>query len=261
MNDWAYTNSTGASPPGADFAERLADLTTAQLFPEELETIKYVIPAKRSSNRVRDKNYREFALGKSLLDILIAKLVAVADDPSEVYLSSESDSARELAERCGVSFLPREPHRTENSYPFQMVVNHVTGQLPGVDDVMWCHATDPLFDEHASVKKAWESREESTDSIVVVYPMKDYLLDSNHNPMGFGFGRWHRPSQELPTFYMLGFTCSIMTRDTATGIGLVGARPMWYEASNLTVDIDTQAQFDFAGRLYELTMNAGAQTQ
>lgn len=218
--------------------------------------MKYVIPAKRSSNRVPNKNFRHFADGKSLLDILTTKLTRIAADPSDVYLSSEDESTREVAEKYGASFLLREPHLTENTYPFQSVVNQVCQQLPGEDDVMWCHATDPLFDEHETVVKAWESRDPAAgaDSIVVVYPVKDYFLDSNFNPMGFGFGRWHRPSQELPVFYQLGFTCSIMTRAVATTVGLVGARPMWHEATNLTIDIDTQAEFDFAGKLYELAV-------
>ncbi len=214
--------------------------------------MKYVIPAKRSSRRVPDKNYRHFAHGKSLLDILVAKLSRLAAS-GELYISSEDESTRLLADKHGAVFLPRARHLTENSYPFQSVVNEVCKQLPDDDDVMWCHATDPFFDEHDAVLQAWRSHDPSaSDSIVVVYPMSEYLLDEKFNPMGFGFGAWHRPSQELPTFYQLGFTCSIMTRRVATTLGLVGARPMWYRASNLTIDIDTQAQFDFAARLYEL---------
>lgn len=216
--------------------------------------MKYVIPAKRSSSRVPNKNYREFARGMSLLDILVTKLTRVAADPSDVYLSSEDESTTQLAEKYGASYLPRPEYLTANSYPFQSVVNEVCKQLPDDDDVMWCHATDPFFDEHQEVVNQWEARDQAadSDSIVVVYPMREYLLDEKHNPIGFGFGSWHRPSQELPTFYQLGFSCSIMTRHTATHIGLVGARPLWYEATNLTIDIDNQAQFDFAARLYEL---------
>jgi len=215
--------------------------------------VKYVIPAKRSSTRVPEKNYRPFAHGKSLLDILIEKLSRLGD-PSAIHLSSEDPSTREVAEAHGVTYLPRSRHLTENSYPYQSVVNEVCKQLPGDDDVMWCHATDAFFDEHEKVVQAWESRDPAvTDSIVVVYPMKEYLLDENFNPLGFGFGAWHRPSQELPNHYLLGFTCSIMTRRTATTIGLVGARPQWYRASGQTIDIDTQAEFDLAARLYEIS--------
>ncbi|MCX5143881.1 MULTISPECIES: hypothetical protein [unclassified Streptomyces] len=214
--------------------------------------MKFVIPAKRSSTRVPDKNYRDFARGKSLLGILTEKLTRIAE-PGEVYISSEDESTRALAEEYGATFLPRAAHLTDNSYPFQSVVNEVCKQLPDDDDVMWCHATDPFFDEHEAVVKSWNSRDTSAaDSITVVYPMRDYLLDGNFNPMGFGFGSWHRPSQELPTFYQLGFTCSIMTRHVATTLGLVSGRPMWHTATNLTIDIDTQAQFDLAARLYEL---------
>ena len=214
--------------------------------------MKFVIPAKTSSSRVPNKNYRSFARGTSLLGILTEKLNRIAK-PGEVYVSSESESARQVAEEYGATFLTRPAHLAENSYPFQSVVNEVCKQLPGDDDVMWCHATDPFFDEHEAVLNAWRSRDRaSADSIVVVYPMKEYLLDSNFYPMGFGFGPWHRPSQELPTFYQLGFTCSVMTRQVATNLGLVGARPIWHQASNLTIDIDTQAQFDLAAHLYEL---------
>ncbi|MFI5491524.1 cytidylyltransferase domain-containing protein [Actinoplanes sp. NPDC051859] len=214
--------------------------------------MKYVIPAKRSSSRVPDKNYRDFAHGKSLLDILVTKLSRLGD-PADVYISSEDESTRILADKYGVSFLPRPAHLTENSYPFQSVVNEVCKQLPGDDDVMWCHATDPFFDEHEAVVRDWHTRDVATaDSIVVVYPMAEYLLDQSFHPIGFGFGPWHRPSQELPTFYQLGFSCSIMTRHVATTLGLVGARPMWFKATNLTIDIDTQAQFDLAARLYAL---------
>lgn len=213
--------------------------------------MKFVIPAKRSSNRVPEKNFRPFSHGRSLLDILVEKL-SVLGEPGDVYISSEDDSARVVAEGFGASFLPREPHLTENSYPFQSVVQQVCRQVPDDDDVMWCHTTDPFFDEHGAVVKAWHERDPKKSSITVVYPMKEYLLDADHNPLGFGFGPWHRPSQELPTHYALGFTCSIMTRQVATDFGLVGPDPAWFEASNLTIDIDTQPQFDLASRLHEL---------
>ncbi len=215
--------------------------------------MKFVIPAKRSSTRVPDKNYRPFSHGRSLLDLLTAKLIAIAADPADVFLSCEEESTKTVADRFGASYLPRAAHLTENSYPFQSVVNQVCQQVPGDDDIMWCHATDPFFDQHSAVVEKWSARDPmATDSIVVVYPLRDYLLDENFNPMGFGFGAWHRPSQQLPTYYQLGFTCSIMTRAVATGLGLVGAKPLWHTAQNMTVDIDTQAEFDLASRLHEL---------
>lgn len=213
--------------------------------------MKYVVPAKRSSTRVPDKNFRPFAHGKSLMDIMVEKYLRLAD-PDQVYVSSEDPWVEEFCASHRVNYLPRAPHLTANSYPYQSVVNEVCRQLPGDDDVMWCHATDPFFDEHEAVEKAWADREEGTDSVVVVYPMKDYLLDESFHPMGFGFGPWHRPSQELPTFYLFGLTCSILTREVATGIGVVGARPQWFKARNHTIDIDTQEEFDLASRLYEL---------
>ncbi|MFC4033331.1 cytidylyltransferase domain-containing protein [Streptomyces polygonati] len=214
--------------------------------------MKYVVPAKRSSTRVPDKNFRAFAGEKSLMDIMVEKYVRLGD-PTQVYVSSEDPWVKEFCDRHGVNYLPREQHLTANSYPYQSVVNEVCRQLPGDDDVMWCHATDPFFDDHRAVIEAWDARDPAaSDSIVVVYPMKEYLLDENFHPIGFGFGPWHRPSQELPTFYQFGLTCSIMTRHVATTIGVVGAKPLWHQATNHTIDIDTQPEFDLAARLYLL---------
>ena len=213
--------------------------------------MKYVVPAKRSSTRVPDKNFRPFANGRSLMDIMVEKYLRL-DNADQIYVSSEDPWVEEFCDRHGVNYLPRPEHLTANSYPYQSVVNQVSRQLPDDDEVMWCHATDPFFDDHAAVKEMWADRIEGTDSVVVVYPMKDYLLDEKFNPLGFGFGPWHRPSQELPTFYLFGLTCSIMTRHVATSIGVVGAHPQWFLAGNQTIDIDTQDEFNLAARLYEL---------
>lgn len=213
--------------------------------------MKFVIPAKTSSTRVPNKNYREFARGLSLLEILVHKLIDVADAPSDIYISCENDSKRDVIEGMGASFLPRPEHLAENSYPYQSVVAELCSAVPGTDDVMYCHCTDPFFDEHARVIKQWQERDRTnTDSVTVVYPMREYLLDPDFRPIGFGFGAWHVPSQQLPTHYLLGFTCSIATRDAITRHGAVSAQPSWYIAANQTIDIDTLEEFELAATLY-----------
>ncbi|MEK8227355.1 hypothetical protein NKG05_16555 [Oerskovia sp. M15] len=100
--------------------------------------MKYVVPAKRSSTRVPDKNFRTFAQDRSLMDLMVEKYLRL-DSPDQIYVSSEDPWVEEFCDKHGVNYLPRAAHLTANSYPYQSVVNEVCRQLPGT--TMSCGAT------------------------------------------------------------------------------------------------------------------------
>lgn len=213
--------------------------------------MKAVIPAKNSSTRVPGKNFRPFYKDLSLFDIKILQLLDhfAADD---IYVSSEDASIARNAARWKVNFLERDPILARNETPYASVVSEICRGVPGDDDLAWCHVTDPLFDEYGACVEQWSAARAEHDSLVVVYPMKVYLLDEDHRPMGFGFGPWHTPSQRLPVRYQLGFTLSLLRRDTATALGPIGANPSWFHAGNRTVDIDDLADFRQAQAIYRV---------
>jgi N-acylneuraminate cytidylyltransferase len=211
--------------------------------------LKAVIPAKNSSSRVPGKNFRPFHEGRSLFDVKVEQLLRHL--PAEdIYASSEDPAVAEHAQRLGINFLPREPHLALNETPYAHVVNEVCRKVPGDDDIAWCHVTDPLFDDIGACLKTWEDAREQHDSLVVVYPFRGYLLDTDHRPMGFGFGPWHTPSQQLPVRYQLGFSFSLLRRSTAVSLGPIGARPYWFHARNRMVDIDDEDDFAMAQVMY-----------
>jgi CMP-N-acetylneuraminic acid synthetase len=212
--------------------------------------MKAVIPVKRTSARVPNKNFREFYRGESLLAIKLDQLTAHLDR-TDIYLSSEDPDVGVIAEEAGVNFLPRDPVLARNETPYAYVVSQICRQVPGDDDIAWCHVTDPLFNDYGNCLAAWQKHREGHDSLVVVYPFRGYLLDSDYAPIGFGFGPWHRPSQALPTHYQLGFTLSLLRRVTALSLGPVGARPYWFHAANRTVDIDDESDFYLAQAIFE----------
>lgn len=211
--------------------------------------MKAVIPAKNSSTRVPGKNFRPFHEGRSLFEIKVAQLLRHM--PSEsIYVSSEDPAVAEHASKCGVNFLLRNPYLARNDTPFAYVVSEICRQVPGDDDIAWCHVTDPLFDDFKSCLELWNEARETYDSLAVVYPLKGYLLDADHRPMGFGFGPWHVPSQFLPTRYQLGFTLSLLHRSTAVSLGPIGAKTCWFHARNRMVDIDEEDDFTMAQIIY-----------
>lgn len=211
-----------------------------------------IIPAKASSLRIPNKNFRPFAGDQSLVDITIEKLLKLFP-ARDIYLSCEDESKRKSVERWGVKFLPRDPALCENDAPFYDWFNEVCNQVPGEDDVAWCHVTDPLFNGHAQCLDLWKRERAGHDSLVVVYPHRKHLLDADHNPIGFGFGAWHKVSQKLPYHYEMAFTLSILTRESVKAVGYhIGRKPLWYHATNRHVDIDTPEEFQIAGQLYQL---------
>jgi N-acylneuraminate cytidylyltransferase len=212
--------------------------------------LKAVVPAKGASTRVPEKNFRPFAGQKSLVDVTLEKLKCVLHPP-DIFLSSEDPQRAELAARHGVGFLHRSTHLADNKTPLVDVIQGVCAQVPGSDDVMWAQVIDPNFDQYAECLALWRQIRDQHDSLVVVYKEQGYFLDSNHIPIGFGFGRWHIPSQNLPDLYRLPFTLSILTRESIREVGYyVGARPYWFEASGLGIDIDTIEQFELASAVH-----------
>ena len=90
------------------------------------------------------------------------------------------------------------------------------------------------------------------DSLVVVYPQKHYMLDSNYSPQGFGFHKCHVKSQDLPISYQLTFCLSILKRSCIKSAGYyVGEKPYWFNATSPRVDIDKESDFELASILYK----------
>jgi len=226
--------------------------------------MKAIVPVKDNSTRISNKNFKAFYNDKSLFDITIEKLLKTIE-PCDIYMSCENPKREVLADQWGINFILRDKKLTHNDAPFYDLFNGVCDQVPGDDDIAWCQVIDPMFDSYKECFDIWnngyevleggaycrESIKNKHDSLVVVYPHKDYFLNSSHQPEGFGFGRWHKKSQSLPIKYQLTFTLSILTRASIKSCGYhVGATPFWYHATNKHVDIDNHEDFKLAQSIF-----------
>lgn len=219
--------------------------------------MRAIIPVKRSSTRVPNKNFRPFYDGKSLVEIKLGQLTTCLP-PDRIYLSSEDPTVAEIADAWGANFLLRDEVLARNETPYAQVVAKVCSQLPPAEDIAWCHVTDPMFTEYPACFDTWLNRRQDHDALTVVYPFRAYILDGQYNPLGFGFGPWHRSSQTLPPLFQLGFTLSILRYETATSLGPIGARTLWFHASNRLVDIDDESDFALAQGLFALAQEPEA---
>lgn len=213
--------------------------------------MKAVILGKMGSRRIARKNYKPFYGDMSLTDILLEKLVRYFDK-SDIYLSSEDASAKEVADKWGINFVLRDVKYTLLETNTVEVVRGVCKDIPGDDDILYCSCMDPLFDDYENMFRTWEEVREGHDSMNVVYPTKKYYLDRDHSPIGFGFGFWHVYSQYIPPVYQISWANEILTRECIERVGyMVGENPYWYDAYNTTVDIDNEKDWELAQVIYK----------
>lgn len=213
--------------------------------------MKAVILGKAGSTRVKNKNYRPFYENLSLTDILMKKLLKVLDK-KDIFLSSEKEEVSKVADKWGINFILRDEKYTKLETNTVDVVRNVCKDVPGEDDILYCSCMDPLFNDYEKMFKTWENIKYDYDSLNVVYPLKNYYLDPSRQPIGFGFGYWHKYSQYMPPIYQISWATEILTRDCIKTCGyMVGQNPYWYDAYNPTVDIDTEQDWELAQIIYK----------
>lgn len=212
-----------------------------------------IIPAKTSSQRVYDKNWRPFYAGKCLVDINIEALKQAGIESGCIYVSCESQRHLDyMHEKHGVKGILRDPVLCDNDAPITDWIRTLAGQVPGDDPIIWSQVCDPLFDEHAEALDEWEWAERhGYDSLVVVHPIGPYVLDSNFCPVGWQFGEYHIKSQSVLQKYQFPFTLSVLTRECIQRCGYhIGKNPFYYVSEGVHIDIDTEEDFAVAKAYY-----------
>lgn len=216
--------------------------------------MRVIIPAKSTSTRVPNKNWRDFYRGKSLVDINILAILNAGIAPDHIHVSSDSlDHLETVQARYGVIGLPRDESLCHNDTSIGDFIRCISSQVTGHDDIAWSQVCDPLFNEHAEVFKHWETvKALGYDSLSVVHPVRQYMMTNDMRPIGWGFGQGHVQSQKLTTLYQFPFTLSVLTRDCIKICGYhIGANPRWFVSSSRSIDIDTESDFEVARILYE----------
>lgn len=218
-----------------------------------------VIPAKGYSGRVSEKNFRPFTAGRSLLEIKIQQCrdSGVFD---AIYVSSDDDRARLVAEQCGAVFVQRDAKLCQDSTPWYEVLEGVLNSLPVGDDVWvaWCPVTSPLFRRYDAVLKTLrEKMSEGCNSVATLTPLKHYYLNDQFIPLNHQWGRWAAYSQKLPFIYQLNMACNVATKAEMKSCGFhVGSRPAFFSTELWEgLDIDTMEEFELAQWYY--TRNFG----
>ena len=216
--------------------------------------ITAVIPIRKGSQRVPDKNFKEFFKGKNLLELKIESLkqVPLID---EIVVNTDSDRAIDIAKANDILYFKREDYfassKCTNTEHW-----HNIAETTQTDLIMHVPCTAPFIKSKTYYDLINRFILSSHDSANTVSLVKEYLW-LNNKPLNYDVSKVQN-SQDLPDVMKLTFGISILARNTMIERkNVVGSNPMFYVVSDEeSVDIDTPLDFEFANYLYKKLNNA-----
>lgn len=212
--------------------------------------ITAVVPVRKGSQRVKNKNIRPFA-NTTLLDIKLETLKRV-DLIDTIIVSTDSPEAIQIAKKHNVKIHIREPYYASsectNSEFFENLANSIES-----DYLMYTPCTAPLIKvkTYYDLINRFMNGLDIHDSISTVTLVKHHLWLDN-KPLNYD--PHNSPnSQDLPDIMCLTYGINIISReDMITHKNIVGNNPMFYLVDDVEgIDIDTPLDFEFAEHLYK----------
>ncbi len=219
---------------------------------EIMKKITAVIPIRKGSERVKNKNLKLFA-GSSLLRIKIANLKKV-NGISEIVVNTDSEEAIDVAKEYNISYHRREDYYASSQCSGSEFFEHL-GVVTDTDIFAYCPVTSP-FVKPETMDEAISVFNDDTehDCLSTVTLIKEFLwLDGkalNYDPQ-------NAPnSQNLPNVEALNFGFTLVSRENLIkNRNIIGKNPMFIQTSDIeSIDIDTPLDFFIAEQIYIRTV-------
>lgn len=211
-----------------------------------------LIPVKGSSSRLPHKNFRPFLHGRSLTELKIEQLIENRCF-DEIYLSSETGIAREIAHAFQVGFLPRPELLCRDETPWAEVLTGIVGQVPEPDDALiaWCPVTSPCFSRYAEAVATLEASPDY-DGIFTTTELRHFYLSHDFLPINHQWGPWARYSQQIKPIYQLNMALTMTSKGQMLKNRFqISTRPLPFITTLYEgIDIDTPDEFALAQFAY-----------
>ena len=217
-----------------------------------MKKITAVVPIRKGSQRVIDKNLRPFA-GSNLLAIKIENLKKVKGI-DEIVVNTDSEQAIEIAQEMGVSLYRIEDYYASSKCNGSEFFEHL-GQVTDTEIFAYCPVTSPFIKVEtmeAAISMFKENNE--FDCLSTVSVIKEFMwLDGkaiNYNPL-------NAPnSQNLPDIEALNFGFTLINKnDLIRYRNIIGKTPQFIRTTDIeAIDIDTPLDFFVAEQIYIKTI-------
>ena len=173
-----------------------------------MKNITAVIPVRQGSQRVKNKNFREFA-GKSLLEhkIDVVKKLPVND----IIINTDSEYAIELAKKCDIKY-----HRRESYYASSDCTNseyhEYLAKVTDAENILITQVTAPLITVDTFIEAIDIYNNVNCNSLMSIKKIKEYLWYKN-KPINYKLD-YAPNSQDLPNYFAPTFGVIIVNKES-----------------------------------------------
>lgn len=211
-----------------------------------------VIPVRKGSQRVPDKNLRPFA-GTTLLENKIKFLLQVPEIDG-IVVNTNSEAAIEFVEleyaNTKVKAQRREEYYASSQCSGSEFFKHL-GEVTDTDIFIYAPCTSPFIKSETVSKCIKQFREHPEyDCLATVSSIKEFMW---LNGKAINYDPQHAPnSQNLPDIVALNFGVTIVKRETLiANANIIGKNPQFVLTSDIeAIDIDTPLDFYIAEQIY-----------
>lgn len=215
-----------------------------------MKKIVAVVPIRKGSQRVKNKNFKRFC-GKNLLEhkIITLKKVKGLD---EIIINTDSDKAISIAKKYGVKYFRRENYFASSKCTNSEFWSNVASKTKS-EFILFTHCTSPMISVKTYEKtiKSFFVNKKNFNSLNTVSDVKEFLF-LKKKPINFKLNKAPN-SQNLPDIIKLNFAISILkTKFMEKKKTLIGNKPLFYKLDQIEGhDINTAYEFEFAKYLFK----------
>ena len=209
-----------------------------------------VVPVKKNSTRVKNKNFKKFNK-KNLLIHKIEKLKKVKYI-DKIIVNTDSDEAIDIAKFYNVEFHRRDKFFATSKCSNSEFWGHI-GLVTLSPIIMFTNCTSPLIkiETYNKILRTFKNNNIKIDSLNTVTDVKEFLYLRNKS---INFNPKKAPnSQNLPEVVKLNFAVNIIKKEVMIKKkSVLGNKPKFFKLNEIEgFDIDTELDFEFADYLYK----------
>ncbi len=187
--------------------------------------ITAIIPVRKNSVRLKNKNFLSFFNNKSLLEIKINQLKEIKFIDN-IVVSSDSITAKKIAKRNKVNFHNRKKYYASSKCSGGSFFKNLAESIEG-DYLVYCPCTSPIIKKktYNLFFKKFISEKHKYDSFNTVSKLKTFIW-KNQKPLNYNFSNAPN-SQDLPDIYhALTFGINIISKNKMIKYrNIVGKKP------------------------------------
>jgi CMP-N-acetylneuraminic acid synthetase len=205
-----------------------------------MKNITAVIPVRKGSERVKNKNLKPFA-DSNLLEIKIKQLQSI-NILDRIVVSSDCEKMLNLANNLGIETHRRDEYfassKANNSEFFKNLAQSISR-----DYIMYSPVTCPLISKETYLDCINTFQNGDVHNLVSVAPVKHHMwLDGK--PLNYNI-RNSPNSQDLPDIYQITYGVSIIARGDMIEYGNVVTNNPTFKILDEIESIDIDTEFDF----------------